>query len=400
MVYASHFTWFLLASLLGLALVPNLYRTNEETARILSVSVSISIAYLPFFFALYSASRISPTPTLWRIVWATALLVRLLCFFSPALLSDDTLRYEWEARTLLSGLNPYLTSPRDLSEPNLRIPGYDFPAVYGPLIEALQGLTLALHLPAKASGAFAELLLLILSSRAGLPFHRWLLLAWSPLAITEFWLNGHNDSWLILLLFLALTTTSARSWLFLALATLTKWWPALLVPIWLARSASLPGLAIFTALLLSCFFLMPPDAWLTKVRFTSGFLGGWQNNPFLYRFLTDKWQSFAVSLTAAISLPFARLPRHLLTLAFITTFLAFSGNIHPWYLSWLLPPLLLSSINPLPWLLPSALLPLAYNPMFGWALHLSWTPDPQIPQFIWSATTLFAIYAIINKRTG
>jgi hypothetical protein len=397
LVHASQRIWIAYATLLGLALAPGIYWIQDEAARILSVSIFCSIAYLPYLFALYSARHFTPGAAHWRIAWLTALSLRFLCFFPPALFSDDVLRYEWEARTLLSGLNPYLVSPRELAEINLRIPGYDFAAVYGPWLEAVQALAFAAGLPLKASGAAAELLLLVLAARQGLAFDRWLLLAWSPLSIVEFWLNGHNDAWLILFLYLGMRSVGPGSWGFLAMAVLTKWWPALLLPVWWARARSLPGLAVFFILLSPCAILMPPEAWSTKIRFTSGFLGGWQNNPFLYRLLSDKWQSFTVSVLAAVLLPLTRLDRDRLTLWFVTIFLAFSGNIHPWYLSWLLPGLLRTKLNPLPWLLPMALLPLAYNPMLGWAAAGYWRPDEWIPIYIWSATTLFSIYSFLKS---
>ncbi|MBZ2183536.1 MAG: hypothetical protein K7J46_02420 [Bryobacter sp.] len=396
LVHASQPIWIAYASLLGLALAPGIYWIQDEAARILYVSVFCSIAYLPYLFALYSARHFTPGAAHWRIAWLTALGLRLLCFFPPALFSDDVLRYEWEARTMLSGLNPYLTTPREMAAINLRIPGYDFAAVYGPWLEAVHALVFAAGLPLKASGAAAELLLLVLVARQGMAFERWLLLAWSPLSIVEFWLNGHNDAWLILFLYLGLWSVGLVSWGFLAMAVLTKWWPALLMPVWWARAYSLPGMAAFAALLIPCAFLMPVEAWLTKIRFASGFLGGWQNNAFLYRFLSDKWQSFTVSLLAGMLLPLTRLDRDHLTLWFVTIFLAFSGNIHPWYLTWLLPGLLRTKVNPLPWLVPMALLPLAYNPMLGWVAGGYWRPDERIPLFIWSGTGAFAIYSFLK----
>ena len=150
----------------------------------------------------------------------------------------------------------------------------------------------------------------------------------------------------------------------------------------------------------SCLLLMPLAEWITKVRFTTGFLGGWQNNPFLYRFLTDKSQAIAISAVSSIGVCFLRLGQAELVLIFITVLLAFSANIHPWYLGWTLPFLMATKWNPMPWLLAMALLPLAYDPMIGWRLNGTWIEDPLIRVWIWGAVTVFSGYRLISKRNG
>ncbi|MCX6613868.1 MAG: hypothetical protein NTW74_23855 [Acidobacteria bacterium] len=287
-----------------------------------------------------------------RVVVLAAISFRLLAFTLPSSLSDDYLRYEWEAETISRGLNPYRISPAQLSAPDHRIPGYDFSAVYGPVLEFAHWATYQTGLPMKTSSSLAEALLLLLAWRQRWPTWRWMILAWSPLSIYEYWMNGHSDSWLILLLFAALVTKGLSSWIWLALATLTKWWPLLLIPIWLAQRYSPPGLVAYALLMSSCLLLMPVHEWVTKVRFTTGFLGGWQNNVFLYRFLSDKMQAIGIAALSSASLPFLKLGLAESILCFLTIFLSFSGNIHLWYLGWLLPFLAASRWNPLPWLLP------------------------------------------------
>lgn len=374
--------------------------TDDEAARITSISVGYSITYLFYFIALWIAASVPESQQFRRVAIAAAIAFRLLAFTLPPSLSDDHLRYTWEAETIAKGLNPYRISPAQSGAMDHKIPGYDFPAVYGPVLEAVHWATYEAGLPMKSSAALAEAILLLLAWRQRWPLWRWMLLGWSPLSIYEYWMNGHSDSWLMLLIFTAYLTQGVASWVWLGLATLTKWWPILLIPFWLARSFSIVGLLSFTAMMASCLPLMPINEWVTKVRFTSGFLGGWQNNVFLYRFLSDKMQAVVIAAVCSATLPLIKLGRAESILCFMTVFLAFSANIHLWYLGWLLPFLAVSRWDPLPWLLPMALLPLAYDPMIGWRLNLSWNEDEHMRIWIWTSVTLFAAYRYFGKRNG
>ena len=375
---------------------------NDEAARITSISVSYSIAYLPYLLALWIATIVPETRRLRVVVVGGALLFRLLAFSLPPALSDDVLRYEWEASRLAIGENPYRVSPASVGAGNKRIPGYDFSAVYGPVLEVAHLASFRLGLPMKASAAFAEALLLGLfwwwMRKNGWPLWRWIVLGWSPLNVYEYWMNGHNDAWLILLLFAAFVTDGFWSWILLALATLTKWWPMLLIPLWLRLSFSWPGMIGYALLMASCLLWIPVGEWVTKVRFTTGFLGGWQNNAFLYRLLSDKMQAIALIVSLSAVLPFLKQGKAELIVWFLTFFLAISANIHPWYLGWLLPFLGASRVNPLPWLLAMALLPLAYDPMIGWRLNGEWREDTIIRNLIWGSVTVYSLFQVVRSR--
>jgi hypothetical protein len=374
--------------------------TDDEAARITSISFTNSIAYLPYFFAIALTTRVTETPRLRQIACTGAILFRLFAFAMPVSMSDDVLRYEWEAQTLSQGLNPYRVSPAQLKAAKHQIPGYDFAAVYGPVLEAAHWTVYMSGLPLKASSAIADGLLLLVLWRKRWPLWRWMMLAWSPLCIYEYWMNGHNDAWLILLLTLAFLAEGTMAWFWLGLATLTKWWPVFLVPLWLRVNPSGMGVGLYGAMLSSCLLLMPVSEWITKVRYTTGFLGGWQNNPFLYRLLSDKTQVIAIAAAGSAGLWFARFGKAESMVAFITLLLAFSANIHPWYLGWVLPFLASSRWNPMPWLLPMALLPLAYDPMIGWRLNGTWNEDPVLRFYIWTGVTVFAAYRLIRSRNG
>lgn len=375
---------------------------NDEAARITSISVSYSIAYLPYLLTLWITRVVPETRRMRVVIIVGAILFRLLAFTLPPALSDDMLRYEWEASRISVGENPYKVSPASTGALNRKIPGYDFSAVYGPVLELAHWVTFKLGLPMKTSAAFAEALLLGLfwwwMRKNSWPLWRWALLGWSPLSVYEYWMNGHNDAWLILLLFAAFVTEGFWSWTLLALATLTKWWPVLLVPLWLRFTPSLPGMLGFALFLASCLLWIPIAEWVTKVRFTTGFLGGWQNNAFLYRLLSDKMQAIGLVGSLSALLPFLKKGKVESIIFFLTFFLAVSANIHPWYLGWILPFLGASRVNPLPWLLTMALLPLAYDPMIGWRLNGDWREDELIRFFIWGSVSAFSLFQVVRSK--
>jgi hypothetical protein len=70
--------------------------------------------------------------------------------------------------------------------------------------------------------------------------------------------------------------------------------------------------------------------------------------------------------------------------------LAWSANIHPWYLAWTLPFVALEASRPLPWLLAAALSPLFYEPVPRWVLLGEWREDGELRVGIWSVITIYS----------
>ena len=125
----------------------------------------------------------------------------------------------------------------------------------------------------------------------GLP-RQWLLIyLWSPLTIVEFWAQGHNDTLAVLFMVLALTAAVKQRWVWgwswLTLAALTKFWPVILFPFFLVQRekgrwrfrcrAALVGVPI--ALAVSWPYL---GGISNVVELLEGFAGGWRNNDSLY----------------------------------------------------------------------------------------------------------------------
>jgi alpha-1,6-mannosyltransferase len=342
----------------------------------------------------------------------------------PAM-SDDVFRYRWEGKLQAAGGNPYEVRPNDAAWTSLRdetfasTPGRDFRAVYGPLVEEIELVTYRVvsrfearpfaqafwfKVPSAVFDLGAMGVLWLLLKAKGIPRERILIYAWSPLPLIEFWGTGHNDSIAVFFLLLALLLLSKCApeqslasgvglWAFtaLALATASKVWPAILFPVfaglqwrrWLQLLIAIPILALATLP-----YLTPSIHWSgidEDFRFLSGFLGGWRNNDSMFGgllwaagndFYLAKKFAFAIVCVTVAAVTALRWPTEQGVLTVITVLLMVSANCHPWYLTWILPLLVLYPVPPL--LLWVALVPLAHSSVIDWIGKGEWNGSTNI----------------------
>jgi len=344
-------------------------RSNPTPAIALYLAISIVYLILVTYF-----SGVEKPGSL-RFVLAFALLFRLEASWMASVFTDDLYRYRWEGRLQLAGGNPFQERPGDPRWSELRdetfplVDGKDFKAVYGPLVEHLQREMARLSDSVwiyKLPAILADLALLLLLAR-------WhgaraaLLYGWCPLAVVEFAGMGHNDALLILALTLAMRY---RSGLALGLAIAVKWWPALLLPAFF-RADKRTAWAVLVPVIL----FLP---YLSDIRenadFASGFLGGWSNNPSLFWLIEFVSPTRAaakyvvVGVLAVVALLPLRLEQSILTTTL--AILLLSANVHPWYLTWLLPHWAVLATPPLAvWM---ALTPLQYWALTEWRSSGRW----------------------------
>lgn len=362
-----------------------------------------STVYLLSVFLIQSAAT---PPIHWAWVLGPALLFRLTLWPVFPTLSDDPYRYRWEGKLQEAGGNPYQVRPHDAAWAHLIDPAFagvvakDFKAGYGPVLELLEWLNyrLTMHLPdpfaqvhwAKLPGALFDLaclpaLALLLQSRQK-PIHFLLVYAWCPLVIVEFWAMGHNDSVALFFVLLALWQAAReRWWLAFALLTLaiaTKLWPVILLPFFLGHRRH---------------WWMRPQEWLAafgvagivcwpywsdvdeNLRFLTGFMGGWRNNDSAYGLLFwltgDPYRAKYLAFTLLGASLLVILLRRRWTLeqqclAAIVGLLVLAANVHPWYLTWVVP---LLAFEPAPWLmLWTSLVPVLYDVVIRWATLGIW----------------------------
>ncbi|MDQ2887903.1 MAG: DUF2029 domain-containing protein [Chloroflexota bacterium] len=190
------------------------------------------------------------------IILLGALLLRAILLPVPPDLSHDSWRYLWDARVTLHGYSPYVYAPGNTQLAFLHDFIYDnsrfrnVPTIYPP---GAQAIFLLSYLLAPSNLFFFKgilvafeivtcIALALLLKRNGQDPARIILYAWCPLPIVEFALQGHLDAITIMFTVLTLLCNTA-SWrgaraltgFLLALATLTKIYPLVLLVVVLRR---------------------------------------------------------------------------------------------------------------------------------------------------------------------
>jgi alpha-1,6-mannosyltransferase len=214
--------------------------------RFLPLALAQSAAYLVAVWSVWSGGS---SRRLVLGIAAVALLMRLPLVFTPPYLSSDVYRYVWDGRVLAAGINPYRYVPADPHLEGLRDPDI-FPqinrartavTIYPPVAEAIflavtrvSPSVTAMKVAMVGFEIVTFVLLVRLLAAAALPTGRVAVYAWHPLALWEFAGNGHIDAALIAFVVSALWAARHRRGLLagvlLAGATLTKFYPALLLP--------------------------------------------------------------------------------------------------------------------------------------------------------------------------
>jgi alpha-1,6-mannosyltransferase len=169
-------------------------------------------------------------------------------------LSSDVYRYVWDGHVQANGINPYRNVPEALELSSLRDDRI-FPNInpedrrwlspYPPVAQMVFAVVARIHSLSvttfkAAMSSFdliTVLLLMLVLARSGLDPARAIIFAWHPLAIFEGSHSGHIEAVLIAFLALALWAWSERkpalTGIALALATLVKFYPVLLLPVFL-----------------------------------------------------------------------------------------------------------------------------------------------------------------------
>src|SRR5712691_10606636 len=324
-----------------------------------------------------------PHQTAW-IIGAAALFRLTLWPLYPAL-SDDVFRYRWEGKLQAAGGNPYEVRPNDATWQFLRdesfasTPGRDFRAVYGPLVELIERITYRavsrfetrpyaqafwFKVPAALFdlGVLAALWRLLKAKK--LPPERILIYAWSPLPLMEFWGTGHNDSIVVFFVVLALIAAAGDRWTWafaaLALATASKIWPIFLFPAFMGAAGWRRWRECLVAAPVVALVSLPyVTQWPgieENFRFLSGFLGGWRNNDSLFGvllwvagndFYLAKKLAFGIVCVVVAAVTALRWPVERAALTIVAALLMVSANCHAWYLTWMMPLLVMCPVPPL-----------------------------------------------------
>ena len=395
---------------LGFVCLRQLADLELKTVEFISIQLLESLLYIVCCFLITRPTTgDAPARRLMLLIWLAGIAFRLTVLGVDPTLSDDLNRYRWHGKLQAAGGNPYLETPADPRWESLRDPTYpdinrkDLPSVYGPVLEHLYAGYYRLvawlendelrqvrlfKLPFALLELGVALALVRLLAVMGLPRQWVLIYLWSPLMVVEFWAQGHNDPVAVLFLLLALAAAlrSRWSWAFtwLTLATLTKFWPAILLPFFLLRQEK--GRWVFrwkpalVSIPIAAVVSWPYFEGIWHVQeLLRGFLGGWRNNDSLYGLLYalagEDFHRGTTLVTGLLIVGLAALwwkhmPLVESALWAVVLLLFLSANCFPWYLSWLLPFLAVYPNAAL--LLWTALVSLAYHVLIGYGALGVW----------------------------
>ena len=275
-------------------------------------------------------------------------------------LSTDIYRYLWEGRVILSGANPFMTTPSDTSLAALRDGTYDLvnhkslPTIYPPLAQGLfaaaawirPNVTALKIIFSLFDVATIALLVVLLRARGRPPTHA-LVYAWSPLVIVETGHSGHVDAAGVFLLVLGLVLWQRGRRLGAGLAfgasLLVKYLAVALAPLLVRRGGvrALAAMGVVAALGYAAFLDAGPHL-LGSLRVYCG--TWWFNGPpfmALAGFLGDA--TVARRLLAGFGVAFmlvaARREHDPVRYLYLVTgcALVVSPTVYPWYLLWMVP---------------------------------------------------------------
>jgi len=326
---------------------------DSHVPEFIAFSLAAGVFYLA---AVYLVERFRPPGWSLVIVLAGAVGFRLIALPAAPPLSEDVYRYQWEGRAERAMLNPYTVSPHSpglagLGDPEHPIrTGASTPAIYPPLTELV--FSWVTTVPGYKRlftllDLLSVLVLLLLLDVRGQPLSRVLTYAWNPGVVVSFALCGHHDSLAVMTLLVAnlfiIGGRPAMSIAFLALASLSKLFPAWLLPVFLRRTrASL--VAVFGALVLLGYL---PFA-SAGARIFSGlrdFARGWESNDSLFRLIrlagNSQAQAELVSVTLLAGMVVYAIKKRLeplrASLAVLAGMLFLSPDAFPWYFTWFVP---------------------------------------------------------------
>lgn len=248
----------LIAGCVGLVILD----AREGTLRDRFVTETVAwylLAFVGFAVAIWANERSSGARSIpLRWVWGIGIALRLLMLFTTPTLSDDVYRYIWEGHLVAEGVSPYeftiddpageqhaieareLANNRTLASPYLPT----VPLVFGAVLSIFPPEPLTMQVTMIAFDLIAAFVLSRLLALAALPARRVALYLLHPFAIVEIGHGAHLDA-LMMALAAAGVLLSLRSIdggragsgsriagaVLLALATLTRPIPALLVPV-------------------------------------------------------------------------------------------------------------------------------------------------------------------------
>ena len=430
----------------------DLHRFTQWIAAYESLFVAQFAIYLA---AVYSVTRIGRLPPRLSVLGVAIVLMMGGLFRAQLVgerpyLSSDVYRYIWDGRVQSSGINPYRFVPSAEELAHLRddriypqINRGDYAITPYPPVAEMIYLAIYTIRPSSVTGfksvmslfdLLTMLITVLILAHLGIEPTRVVVFAWNPLLIFESAHSGHIESAFIAFLALAVLAWSRRRPLLtgmaVGLATATKFYPALLLPVFLVANSPESGptgdapiagrlrgvvSARFNYLVFSSFLITIGLSYLPYITVGTGAFGplgsefreeGFVEQGGRYFLLTLVRRVVPMPTSAFLALAALLLAGlgvwHLLkakknavdvargAMVLIGSYLLITSPRYPWYYAWLLPHLCL-------------------EPRIGWIyltgatvlLYLLWyTPleYPDVPLWMGAAIYLPTIALLLWER--
>ncbi|MDG6907069.1 MAG: DUF2029 domain-containing protein [Nitrososphaerota archaeon] len=227
------------------------------------LSLGFAIAFVVYLFSLFFVGKVGfdSGRKSFAIVFTFSAAFIITISFSQPFLSWDVFRYYWDGKVLANGINPFMYAP-DASQLSflrdslwININHKDLWTPYPPFSQLIFVLTY-LAWPALASYRIDAVILdlLVVTSlyyalkKMNQPPINALTYGWSPLVIVEMGQSSHNDALSVLMVVLSflllLMDRPVLSSLALGLATISKYYPLLLAPLFF-RKWGVKGIIVY-----------------------------------------------------------------------------------------------------------------------------------------------------------
>ncbi|MDH4129666.1 MAG: hypothetical protein OEV44_12975 [Spirochaetota bacterium] len=374
-------------------------------------------AFISYFLAIYNLKKKNQySETKGRkkilILIFLTILMRVPFFLSDPLpsLSDDIYRYWWDGKVQYNGNNPFeyppIQNPQELLTSN-NIDDYalygeinhpEIPTIYAPFMQTIFYAAYSIHpsvMSFKIIFALFDLLTIVFIilwlKKIYIPKSSFIIYAWNPLLLIEFYHNSHSDSLLCLLIVLVLYLYNASkkelSIITLSFLTLTKYFAIIFLPFYY-KKVSFRYFIIYFIIIIS-FYIYYFDKNLFIGLFT--YSRDWEYNSFLYKGLSYFFNFSYRFFSHDIIIPdfLKQVPKLILGIIFLWIYwkkwkevlnddslfvknfyyvigclLLFSPVFHPWYISYILPILVIYYSKS--WIIFSGLISLSYITLIGY----------------------------------
>jgi alpha-1,6-mannosyltransferase len=388
----------------------SLYFLKNHAIGFIELALAAGTIYL---IALYGLSRTKGSRATFILLIFGAIVFRATLWPMEPTLSDDLQRYRWEGKVQANGWNPYAIAPNDPRLAHFRdkyyeiMPGREIPAIYPPVTELVFRATwkffpgpTAFKTPFAAADVLVMLVLAWMFRNEKDRGFRLAVYAWNPLVIVEFAGSGHNDVLALLGIVCGLALIKKRPVLAnvpIALGTMAKVFPAVLLPVWIRRAGWPEKRAGWWAAVLAVasMLVMLAPYWnaLDVLRANLTYYEATWKNYHASLYTVIDWltggKTKIPALVGALSswglafwLASKRADPARAAYLLIGTILAFAPNGYSWYLTWIVP-LLCFFPNPA-WLMLTVLEFLSYNVLIGYGILGIFKFDPLMQWLVYA----------------